>query len=67
MPKTTVKYPRVGARVSERLRTRVDTAIEKTNQSEAAITRTALEEFFLKYKSPAQIIAAVIESVRRGE
>lgn len=62
-----VKYPRVISRVSVKLRARLDMAIKKTNQSEADITRTALDEFFRNNKTAAQISISVMEAIRRGE
>lgn len=60
------KYPRIAARIPQALKARLDRADANTNQGESAITRTALEEFFLKYKTDAQVFQAVLASVRRA-
>lgn len=64
MSKTLPPKP-LAARPSDALRKRVDRAIATTNQTESALIRTALEEFFTNHKTPTAIIEAVIASVRR--
>lgn len=59
--------PRTSARVSKKLRERLDRALINTGQGESNLVRTALEEFFSNHPTPAKIIAAVLASIRHAE
>jgi predicted transcriptional regulator len=60
------KEHRVAARVPQQLRNRLTRAIAKTNQSESAIVRAALEEFFVNHPTAADKIAAIVAGHMRG-
>ena len=57
---------RTSARLPKKLKNRLKRAAAKTPQGESAVVRAALEEFFEKHPTPADIIGAVIRSHAKG-